>query len=161
MLIECGTKSSTEGSNPSLSAIRIRDRIGEPPTAIGEDRGLKQRTLAPWTIAGLILLAGCSAKEPVPSGARNQGQDVGPAYFTQATAYGYRYAHNWVERPCFTIDLPGPDWVLQSATAVSSGEPNLIYLIHLSAPSPALSRRSPTTRYIVGSQQIHASDRRQ
>jgi len=78
---------------------------------------LKQRTLAPLTLAGLILLAGCGARNPVPSGARTQGHDVGPAYFTQATDAGYRYAHNWVDRPCFTIDLPGTTWVLQSATA--------------------------------------------
>ncbi len=78
---------------------------------------MKQRTLAPWLLAGLIFVAGCSARTPVPSGARAQGDDEGPAYFSQATEYGYRYAHNWVERPCFTIDLPGPDWVLQSATA--------------------------------------------
>lgn len=79
---------------------------------------MKQRTLAIGTIAlGLAALAGCSAGNPVPSGARTQGEDTGPAYFTQATATGYRYAHNWVGRPCFTIDLPGNAWVLQSATA--------------------------------------------
>jgi hypothetical protein len=54
---------------------------------------------------------------PSPAGARAQGDDMGPAYFTESTDAGYRYAHNWVGRPCFTIDLPGPDWVLQSATA--------------------------------------------
>jgi len=78
---------------------------------------LKQRTLAPWTLVGLMLVSGCSAGQPVPSGARAQGDDEGPAYFSQATADGYRYAHNWIDRPCFTIDLPGSDWVLQSATA--------------------------------------------
>lgn len=78
---------------------------------------MKQRTLAFWTLAGLIVLAGCGAKQPVPSGARAQGDDEGPAYFTQSTDAGYRYAHNWIDRPCFTIDLPGPSWVLQSATA--------------------------------------------
>lgn len=66
----------------------------------------------------MIFLSGCGAMQPVPSGARDQGSpDAGPAYFTQATEYGYRYAHNWVDRPCFTIDLPGSNWVLQSATA--------------------------------------------
>ena len=78
---------------------------------------MKQRTLAPLTLLGLIFLAGCSAQQPTPPGARFQGDDAGPAYFTQATATGYRYAHNWVDRPCFTVDLPGTDWVLQAATA--------------------------------------------
>jgi hypothetical protein len=82
-----------------------------------EDRGLNLRTLAPWTLAFSILVAGCAIRQPVPPGARHQGDDVAPAYFTQATPEGYRYAHNWVERPCFTIDLPGTDWVLQSATS--------------------------------------------
>lgn len=79
---------------------------------------MKQRTLARCTLAGLaLLLAGCAAKQPVPEGARAQGDDAGPAYFSQATATGSRYAHNWVDRPCFTVDLPGNDWVFQSATA--------------------------------------------
>lgn len=78
---------------------------------------MKQRTLAPWALTCLIVLAGCTAQQPVPPGARSKGEDEGPAYFTQVTATGYRYAHNWVDRPCFTIDLPGNDWILQSATA--------------------------------------------
>ncbi len=78
---------------------------------------MKQRTLAFCTLAGLILVAGCSGTQPVPSGARGHGTDLAPGYFTEATEGGYRYAHNWVDRPCFTLDLPGPDWVLQSATA--------------------------------------------
>lgn len=79
---------------------------------------MKLRTLAPWTLAGLALLAGCSAsRNGVDTTSRSQGPDAAPAYFTEATDYGYRYAHNWVDRPCFTIDLPGQDWVLQSATA--------------------------------------------
>ena len=53
----------------------------------------------------------------MPEGARQSGPDVAPAYFTQMTSGGYRYAHNWVDRPCFTIDLPGTEWILQSATA--------------------------------------------
>lgn len=68
-------------------------------------------------LAGCLAVAGCATRNPVPPGARVQGEDLGPAYFTQATEYGYRYAHNWIDRPCFTIDLPGNDWVLQSATA--------------------------------------------
>jgi hypothetical protein len=78
---------------------------------------LRQQTLVLWTLAGLAILAGCSASNPVPPGARGQGVDTAPAYFTQATETGYRYAHNWIDRPCFVIDLPGPNWVLQSATA--------------------------------------------
>ena len=118
LLIECGIKSPTEGSNPSLSAMKIQGPIPNGSTPSHEDRGLKQRNLATLTLAGLVLLAGCSAfRDPVPSGARAQGDDEGPAYFTQSTDYGYRYAHNWVNRPCFTVDLPGSDWILQSATA--------------------------------------------
>ena len=49
-------------------------------------------------------------------GSRLSSADAAPAYFSQSTDYGYRYAHNWVSRPCFTIDLPGHNWVLQSAT---------------------------------------------
>ena len=113
LLIACGNKTPTEGSNPSLSAIRIRPNLD----ATQEDHALKQRTLPLWTLAGLILVAGCSGQQPGAPGSRIQGDDFGPAYFSQATDYGYRYAHNWVERPCFTIDLPGSDWVLQSATA--------------------------------------------
>jgi hypothetical protein len=93
-----------------------------------EDPGLKRPTQEPRRLAGpsallvavaaaATLVAGCSGKNPVPPGARYQGDDLGPAYFTQSTDYGYRYAHNWVGRPCFTIDLPGSDWVLQAATA--------------------------------------------
>jgi hypothetical protein len=78
---------------------------------------LKQRPLATWILAGALLAAGCSAHGPVPPGARRQGDDLAPGYFTQATETGYRYAHNWVDRPCFTVDLPGEGWVLQSATA--------------------------------------------
>lgn len=78
---------------------------------------MKQRTLATWSLACLILMTGCSARKAAPPGARVQGPDLAPGYFTQATEAGYRYAHNWVDRPCFTIDLPGDDWVLQSATA--------------------------------------------
>ena len=78
---------------------------------------MKLPNLTPWTLACTILVAGCSAKQAAPPGARSQGEDVAPAYFTEATATGYRYAHNWVDRPCFTIDLPGNDWVLQNSTA--------------------------------------------
>lgn len=77
---------------------------------------MKQRTLAPWTLAILTFVAGCSARSAAP-GPRGQTDSDSPAYFTQSTPTGYRYAHNWVDRPCFTIDLPGTDWVLQSATA--------------------------------------------
>ncbi len=78
---------------------------------------MKQRTLVRCALVGTLfcgVLVGCSAST---TGLRSQGSDAGPAYFTQSTAEGYRYAHNWVDRPCFTIDLPGHDWVLQSATA--------------------------------------------
>jgi hypothetical protein len=78
---------------------------------------LNQRILATCSLAGLLLITGCAGRQPVPPGARYQGPDLAPGYFTQATETGYRYAHNWVDRPCFTIDLPGSDWVLQSATA--------------------------------------------
>ncbi|HYC54336.1 MAG TPA: hypothetical protein VEL28_05295 [Candidatus Binatia bacterium] len=79
---------------------------------------MKQRTLARWGLAGLLVVAGCSASqdpELIP-GSRRSGTSDAPAYFSQSTDYGYRYAHNWVNRPCFTIDLPGHNWVLQSAT---------------------------------------------
>jgi len=80
-----------------------------------EDCCLKHGTLAHWAVVGtLCVLAGCAANA---TGQRSQGPESGPAYFTQNTAAGYRYAHNWVDRPCFTIDLPGHEWVLQSATA--------------------------------------------
>lgn len=76
------------------------------------------RSLAILSAAGLFVLAGCAAHQgDVPPGARYQGNDLAPGYFTEATEGGYRYAHNWVDRPCFTLDLPGSDWVLQSATA--------------------------------------------
>jgi len=82
---------------------------------------LKHRFLGTLTATGLGLLslavAGCSGQQALPPGARGQGNDLAPGYFTEATATGYRYAHNWVDRPCFVIDLPGSDWVLQSATA--------------------------------------------
>ena len=117
MLIECGTKNSTEGSNPSLSAIKIDPGARATHHVFEEDHGLKLRTLAICTVAGALFMTGCAARTPVPPGARNQGDDLAPGYFTQATETGYRYAHNWVDRPCFTIDLPGTNWVLQSATA--------------------------------------------
>lgn len=49
--------------------------------------------------------------------ARTENSAPGPAFFTQTTDQGMVYAHNWVERPCFTILLPGHDWQLDETTA--------------------------------------------
>jgi hypothetical protein len=35
-----------------------------------------------------------------------------PAYFTEVTDEGWRYAHNWNDHPCFTFDLLGSTWRL-------------------------------------------------
>lgn len=67
-----------------------------------------------------MALAGCSLGpiiQKAPPGARTQDSAPGPAFFTQTTDSGMRYAHNWVERPCFTIDLPGYDWQLKETTS--------------------------------------------
>src|SRR5688572_6829451 len=42
--------------------------------------------------------------------------DEAPAYFTQVTDTGLRYAHNWADRPCFTVQLEGTTWRLEEAT---------------------------------------------
>ncbi len=68
----------------------------------------------------MLVLGGCSANQaPAPPGkAVVQDSDApGPAYFTQITESGARYSHNWVSRPCFSLELPGHQWVLQAATA--------------------------------------------
>ncbi|MFT4571716.1 MAG: hypothetical protein ACI8TX_001034 [Hyphomicrobiaceae bacterium] len=69
-------------------------------------------------VAFSVGVTGCSAmQDQVPPGARTEDSGEGPAFFTQATDEGIRYAHNWVERPCFTVDLPGHNWQLQETTA--------------------------------------------
>ncbi len=68
----------------------------------------------------LLPLSACGPRSPVAPASATEKPDLddpGPAYFTQATDTGQRYAHNWIGRPCFTIDLPGYDWVLNEATA--------------------------------------------
>ncbi len=66
-----------------------------------------------------VLASGCGATigAKMPPGARTEDSGEGPAFFTQATPTGIRYAHNWVGRPCFIFDLPGNDWQLQETTA--------------------------------------------
>ncbi len=79
----------------------------------------------PRKLAGVLFLiaacAGCSAssvsQHPGRAAADGGPDQEGPAYFSQATATGVRYAHNWVGRPCFTLEIPGGAWVLQSATS--------------------------------------------
>jgi len=43
-------------------------------------------------------------------------KDDAPSYFTQITPTGYKYAHNWPDRPCFTIELPGQGWKFLEST---------------------------------------------
>jgi hypothetical protein len=63
---------------------------------------------------GVLLvtaLAGCAA-----SGLGNES--VAPAYFTEVTeSNGLRYAHNWEQRPCFSLELPTTAWQLDKASA--------------------------------------------
>jgi hypothetical protein len=44
-------------------------------------------------------------------------QAEAPAYFSQVTDTGFRYAHNWQGIPCFTVDLQGSDWVFEESLA--------------------------------------------
>ena len=59
------------------------------------------------TVAGLpACSAGLFGEKP-----------VAPAYFTEITpSNSLRYGHNWRERPCFTLELPGTDWQLDKAS---------------------------------------------
>ena len=76
-------------------------------------------------VAALCLSAGCTMADLRASNGPHPGRDfvgdnsdqAGPAYFTQSTRTGSRYAHNWVRRPCFSLELSDRDWILQSATA--------------------------------------------
>ncbi len=52
-----------------------------------------------------LHLSGCAAIAKI----RSKDSDA-PSFFTQVTPSGIRYAHNWPERPCFTIDLAGTAW---------------------------------------------------
>jgi uncharacterized protein YceK len=53
-----------------------------------------------------IYLSGCAI---LASRMISRDADA-PSFFTEVTASGLRYAHNWPERPCFTIELPGSAW---------------------------------------------------
>lgn len=72
-------------------------------------------------IAAVLLTSSCATMRPEegpPGVAINTASEhAGPAYFTQVTEQGIQYAHNWVNRPCFSVLLPSHEWVLQSATA--------------------------------------------
>ena len=71
-----------------------------------------------WLVACVALVSGCASMTiPTPPGARHEDSKEGPAYFTEARENGIRYTHNWVQRPCFEIEMPGHDWVLQEATS--------------------------------------------
>jgi len=55
--------------------------------------------------------AGCAAM-----GEGLFSKEDAPSYFTQVTATGYLYAHNWPDRPCFTVELPGQGWRFLEST---------------------------------------------
>ncbi len=58
----------------------------------------------------MLGLSGCSA------GAFGD-EPVAPAYFTEVMpTNALRYAHNWRERPCFTLELPGTEWRLDKVS---------------------------------------------
>jgi hypothetical protein len=38
-----------------------------------------------------------------------------PAYFSQVTDTGFRYAHNWQGIPCYSVLLQGTDWVFDES----------------------------------------------
>jgi len=67
------------------------------------------RQIAFLCLVAFTALPGCATL--------HSRMDDAPAYFTQVTPTGMRYGHNWEGRPCFTIELDGPDWSLDEATA--------------------------------------------
>jgi hypothetical protein len=60
-----------------------------------------------------LSVSGCAA---AIAKVANKQADA-PSFFTEVTATGVRYAHNWPERPCFTIDLAGTSWKFVDSTA--------------------------------------------
>ena len=100
-------------SNTATSMVRPANRRTLPTMT---------RNLPALAVATcLSVLTACSATQtPTHPGAAAAGggpTQEGPAYFTQATSTGARYAHNWVRRPCFTLEVPGGGWILETATA--------------------------------------------
>ena len=61
-------------------------------------------------LVSLVAFSGCATL-------KHSRMEDAPAYFTQVTPTGFRYGHNWEERPCFTIDLDSTAWKLEEATA--------------------------------------------
>jgi len=57
-------------------------------------------------LVGVLPMGGCGM---LFSRYANRTADA-PSYFTELTSTGIRYGHNWPDRPCFTIDLPGTAW---------------------------------------------------
>ncbi len=66
------------------------------------------RVLALLAVAA--TLGGCSA------GALGRPVDDTPSHVSLVTDAGFRYVHNWEETPCFTVDLHGSAWRLESST---------------------------------------------
>ncbi len=59
----------------------------------------------------VALLAACSQTFYKPK------TEEAPAYFTEVIPGGIRYAHNWADRPCFSLQLSGSNWMLDESSA--------------------------------------------
>jgi len=63
-------------------------------------------------VVAAVCLHGCGA-----IAAKIIARDAdAPSFFTEVTTSGLRYAHNYPDRPCFTVDLPGSAWVFVDST---------------------------------------------
>ena len=77
---------------------------------------------------GAFFVTGCAA-----IGENIFAKQAAPSYFTQVTPAGYLYAHNYPDRPCFTVELPGQGWRFLESTPdnvqwLRGGEVLRIYL---------------------------------
>jgi hypothetical protein len=71
---------------------------------------MMRSVVAAGSLLACLAVAGCSAQQSQPAGPP-------PDNFTQVMGHGIRYAHNYEGHPCFTIDLPGNDWTMTSASS--------------------------------------------
>ncbi len=66
---------------------------------------------------GFVGLASASLLVSACTLTRLQPPPPPPDFFTQVTpGGGTRYAHNWENRPCFSIEFATTDWVLKEST---------------------------------------------
>jgi hypothetical protein len=74
-------------------------------------------TRSRFGIAQILLLATLPLSLVACTETQDQLKAEAPAYINQVTEDGFRYSHNWGGIPCFSVDLQGPDWVIEESSA--------------------------------------------